>query len=79
MCGFLHFAPSLMTFCIHTLFWPLGTEQYKVVANDYVTACLTLFNNTLLRFQHVIDKGSHWCCHAILPYSQFTDSNTLRC
>ena len=54
MCGFLHFAPSLMTFCVRTLCWSLGTTQYKVVANNYVTACLTLFSNTLLRFHHVI-------------------------
>jgi len=41
MCGFLHSAPSLMTFYVITLCWPLGTAQCKVVSNNNVTACLT--------------------------------------
>ena len=39
--GFLPFALSLMTFCVCTLCWPLGATQYKVVASNNVTVCLT--------------------------------------
>ena len=78
---FLHFAPSLIMFCVSTLCWPLETTVYKVVSSNNVTACLRWYSNIWLQISPCNRRRCvlHWCCHIILTYSQFTDSNTVRC
>ena len=77
MCGFLHFAPSLMTFCVITLCWPLGTAQYKVVSNNKVTACLTWYS-AVQQAKVVIGVVAY--CHTVsLRMATQSDVKSMRC
>jgi len=68
MCGFLHFAPLVMTFYVITLCWPLGTAQYKVVqiiimwqhVSHYIVPCNRQRLSLVLSWHIAIQSVYRW-------------------
>jgi hypothetical protein len=78
ICGFLHSAPSLMTFYVITLCWSLGTTQCKVVSNDNVTACLTWYS-AMQQAKVVIGVVMAYCNTVSLQMAAQSDVKSMQC
>lgn len=78
ICGFLHFAPSMIMFYVITLCWPLGTTQYKIVSNNNVTVCLTWYS-AMQQSQVVIGVVVAYCHTVSLQMATQSDVKSMRC
>jgi hypothetical protein len=78
LCGFLHFAPSLMTLYVITLCWPLGTAQYKVVSNNNIAACLTWYS-AMQQAKVVIGVVISYCHTVSLQMATQLDVKSMQC